>query len=105
MKLRYSSLLSYKYIKHLSFNIHARDLLLIFAWRKRASETAMLRNYNLDLEKHLTVVYWDQRNAEKSYDKNFPKEEIKVKKYIQDVEILVSYLKDKFRIKKIFLVN
>ncbi|MHA2288723.1 MAG: alpha/beta fold hydrolase [Promethearchaeota archaeon] len=70
-----------------------------------ASETAMLRKYNNVLEKYFTVVYWDQRNAGKSYKKNFPKEEIKVQKYIQDVDALVSYLKDKFRVKKIFLVG
>ena len=31
-----------------------------------ASETSMLRKYNSELEKHFTVVYWDQRNAGKS---------------------------------------
>ena len=70
-----------------------------------ASATAMLRKLNSDLEKHFTIVYWDQRNAGKSYEKKFPKEEIKVQKYIQDVDTLVSYLKDRLNAKKIFLVG
>ncbi|NVM19329.1 MAG: alpha/beta hydrolase [Candidatus Lokiarchaeota archaeon] len=70
-----------------------------------ASSTSMLRKFNSDLEKHFTVVYWDQRNAGKSYKKKFPKEEIKVQKYIQDVDVLVSYLKDRLRVDKIFLVG
>jgi pimeloyl-ACP methyl ester carboxylesterase len=69
-----------------------------------ASATAMLRKFNFELEKHFTVVYWDQRNAGRSYKKKFPKEEIKVQKYIQDVDILVSYLKNRLNVKKIFLV-
>ena len=70
-----------------------------------ASATAMLRKLNSDLEKHFTVVYWDQRNAGKSYNKKFPKEEIKVQKYIQDVDTLVSYLKDKLHTSKVLLVG
>ena len=70
-----------------------------------ASATAMLRKYNTDLEKQFTIVYWDQRNAGKSYKKKFFKEEIKVQKYIQDIDTLVSYLKNKLKAKKIFLVG
>ncbi len=70
-----------------------------------ATETSMLRKHNGELEKHFTVVYWDQRNAGNSYDKKFPKEEIKVKKYIQDVDVLVQYLKKRFQKEKILLVG
>jgi pimeloyl-ACP methyl ester carboxylesterase len=37
------------------------------------SEIGGLRKYNSDLEKDFVVVYWDQRNAGKSYVENFPK--------------------------------
>ena len=70
-----------------------------------ASSTAMFRKYNSDLEKHFTIIYWDQRNAGKSYKKKFPKEQLKVHKYVQDVDTLVSYLKNRFKAKKIFLVG
>lgn len=70
-----------------------------------AAETALFRKYNSELENYFTVVYWDQRNAGKSYKKNTPKEEIKVSKYIQDVDTLVSYLKNRFKVEKLFLVG
>ncbi|PLX22640.1 MAG: alpha/beta hydrolase, partial [Marinilabiliales bacterium] len=70
-----------------------------------ATETSMLRKHNSELEKHFTVVYWDQRNAGKSYNKKFPKDEIKVQKYIEDVNVLVSYLQNKFKKDKILLIG
>jgi pimeloyl-ACP methyl ester carboxylesterase len=70
-----------------------------------ASATALLRKFNSELEDHFTVVYWDQRNAGKSFNKKTLKEEIKVKKYIQDVDMLVEYLKRRFEVNKIFLVG
>ena len=79
-------------------------LLLFLHGGPGASETSMLRKYNNELEKHFTVVYWDQRNAGKSYDKKFPVEEIKVQKYVQDTDILVSYLKKRFQKEKLLLV-
>ncbi len=70
-----------------------------------ASATALLRKFNSELENHFTVVYWDQRNAGKSYNKKTPKEEIKVSKYVEDVDTLVSFLKNKFQVDKIFLIG
>jgi proline iminopeptidase len=70
-----------------------------------ASATALLRKFNNELEDHFTVVYWDQRGAGKSYNKAISKDEIKVAKYIQDVDSLVSYLKERFNKEKIVLVG
>ncbi len=102
-------------IQYLDIN-NTRQYVLIRGWDKTnplllflhggpgASETSMLRKYNSELEKHFTIVYWDQRNAGKSYDKKFPKEEIKVHNYIQDIDALVSYLKERFEKEKILLI-
>ncbi len=70
-----------------------------------ASATALLRKYNGELEKYFTVVYWDQRNAGKSYHRKFPKQEIKVSLYNEDVDFLVSYLRKRFNKEKLFLVG
>ncbi len=70
-----------------------------------ASATALLREYNSDLEKDFTMVYWDQRNAGKSYQKDFPADKIKVDYYNQDVDALVAYLRKRFQRDKIFLVG
>jgi proline iminopeptidase len=69
------------------------------------SELGGMRKYNKDLEKDFVVVYWDQRNAGKSYVESFPKVEIKVSKYIEDVNTLANYLKDRLNVSKIFLVG
>ena len=70
-----------------------------------ASATALLRKYNHELEDHFTVVYLDQRNSGKSFNRKTPKEEIKVSNYVADVEDLTTYLKNKFKVDKIFLVG
>jgi len=89
--------------------IRAKDksnpVLLFLHGGPGASATALLRKFNSELEEHFTVVYWDQRNAGKSYSKQNSKEEIKVTKYIQDVDTLVAYLKNRFNVSKIFLVG
>jgi pimeloyl-ACP methyl ester carboxylesterase len=69
------------------------------------SELGGLRKYNKDLEKHFTVVYWDQRNAGKSYSPTFPASEIKLDKYIEDVNVLANYLKDRLKVQKMLLVG
>lgn len=69
------------------------------------SEIGGMRKFNKELEQDFTVVYWDQRNAGKSYTENFPAAEIKVSKYIEDVNVLANYLKNKLKVDKIFLVG
>ncbi len=69
------------------------------------SEIGGLRKYNRDLEKHFTVVYWDQRNAGKSYSETFPASEIRVDKYVADVDVLATYLKNRLNVDKLFLVG
>jgi pimeloyl-ACP methyl ester carboxylesterase len=69
------------------------------------SEIGGLRKYNSDLERDFTVVYWDQRNAGKSYTKNFPAADIQVKKYLSDVDALAKYLKERLNVRKVLLVG
>ncbi len=83
----------------------SNPILLFLHGGPGASATALLRKFNSELENHFTVVYWDQRNAGKSYNKKTKKEEIKVAKYIQDVDILVESLKNRFKVDKLFLVG
>lgn len=70
-----------------------------------ASATALLRKYNSGLEDHFTVVYWDQRNAGKSYNKKTPKEAIKVANYIEDLDTLVAYIQKRLHVRQVFLVG
>ena len=69
------------------------------------SEIGGLRKYNKELEKSFTVVYWDQRNAGKSYQDGFPASEIKLSKYISDIDFLAKYIKTRLDVKKILVVG
>jgi pimeloyl-ACP methyl ester carboxylesterase len=69
------------------------------------SEIGGMSKYNRALEKNFTVVYWDQRNAGKSFTDSFPASGIKVSKYVDDVHVLAKYLKERLNVSKIFLVG
>lgn len=69
------------------------------------SEIGGLRKYNKNLEKHFVVVYWDQRNAGKSFSEDFAPSEIKVSKYVEDVNSMALYLKQELKVNKILLVG
>lgn len=69
------------------------------------SEIGGMSKYNRELEKHFTVVYWDQRNTGKSYKADFSAAEIKVSKYIDDVKAVAVYLRNKLSVQKVFLVG
>jgi pimeloyl-ACP methyl ester carboxylesterase len=54
------------------------------------SETAFFRHFNAPLEKAFTVVYWDQRGAGKSFDRNIPRSSMTVEQFISDLDELVD---------------
>ncbi|MCU0443077.1 MAG: alpha/beta hydrolase [Bacteroidia bacterium] len=85
-------------------NTH-NPILLFLHGGPGSSATPLLRKYNFELEKYFTVIYWDQRNAGKSYHKNTPKQTIQVANYLQDIDTLVYYLKAQFNKEKVFLVG
>lgn len=70
-----------------------------------ASETALLRKFNGDLEKDFTMVYWDQRGATKSYSKDIPAETMTLDQFVEDAHQLVTYLKKELSVQKIVLVG
>lgn len=70
-----------------------------------STETAHFVKFNNDLEKHFTVVYWDQRGEGKSYSKNIVEQKPEIERYIQDANELTEYLKNRFDKEKIFLLG
>jgi pimeloyl-ACP methyl ester carboxylesterase len=54
------------------------------------SETGLFRHFNAPLEESFTVVYWDQRGAGKSFDRNLPRSTLTVKQLISDLDELVD---------------
>src|SRR4051794_17612132 len=54
------------------------------------SETGLFRHFNAPLEKRFTVVYWDQRGAGKSFDRDIPRSSLTVEQFISDLDELVD---------------
>jgi pimeloyl-ACP methyl ester carboxylesterase len=54
------------------------------------SETSLFRHFNAPLEESFTVVYWDQRGAGKSFDRNVPRSSMTVEQFISDLAELVD---------------
>ena len=54
------------------------------------SETGFFRHFNAPLEKSFTVVYWDQRGAGKSFDRDIPRSSMTVEQFIADLDELVD---------------
>src|SRR5262245_48865364 len=54
------------------------------------SETWLLRYFNAALEKHFTVVYWDQRGAGKSFCPSIARSSMTVEQFIADLGELVD---------------
>ena len=54
------------------------------------SETGLFRHFNAPLEESFTIVYWDQRGAGKSFDRNVPRSSLTVEQLISDLDELVD---------------
>jgi len=54
------------------------------------SETGLFRHFNAPLEESFTVVYWDQRGAGKSFDRNVDRSSLTVEQPISDLDELVD---------------
>jgi hypothetical protein len=54
------------------------------------SETVLFRHFNAPLEESFTVVYWDQRGAGKSLDRNVARSSLMVEQLISDLDELVD---------------
>ncbi len=54
------------------------------------SETGLFRYFNAPLEKSFTVVYWDQRGADKSFDCTIRRSSMTVEQFISDLDELVD---------------
>jgi pimeloyl-ACP methyl ester carboxylesterase len=52
------------------------------------SETGFFRRFNAPLERSFTVVYWDQRGAGKSFDRDIPRSSMTVERFVSDLEEL-----------------
>lgn len=57
------------------------------------SEAPFFRYYDSSLEKHFTVIHWDQRGAAKSFDRAIPRSTMTVDRFLADLDELVDSLR------------
>ncbi|MEH7075662.1 alpha/beta hydrolase [Neobacillus drentensis] len=58
-----------------------------------------------ELVKHFLVVFWDQRGAGKTFDKNTPKKTFRIEQYISDCHDLIDTLRSRFKQEKVYLAG
>ena len=58
-------------------------------------ETYFFRHFNAPLEKHFTVVYWEQRGSGKSFDRGIPRSSMTVEQFLADLDDLVEAVRER----------
>lgn len=80
-------------------------LLLLLSGGPGASEMGRFLKFNQELEKEFLVVNWEQRGCGKSFSASLDQDSLTLKQYVEDVNELANYLKDRFNKEKIYLLG
>jgi proline iminopeptidase len=70
-----------------------------------ASESALFRHYNGELEKHFLVVYWEQRGTGRSFYPNIPADTMNIRQFVNDLDEVVALVKERFHKDKVILLG
>ena len=80
-------------------------VLLFVAGGPGGSELGAMRNHLPELEKHFTVVTYDQRGAGKAYHQLDPVETLTLQASIEDLLAVTDYLRERFGQDQIYLLG
>ena len=69
------------------------------------SEMGFFRHCNAPLERHFTVVHWDQRGTGKSFDRNIPASSMTIDRFVADLDELVEIVRRRFRTTKVAILG
>ena len=69
------------------------------------SEMGFFRHYNAPLERHFTVVHWDQRGTGKSFDRDIPRSSMTLDQFIADLDELVDLVRRRFGKEKVAILG
>ena len=70
-----------------------------------ASETALFRYFNDDLERHFLMVYWDQRGAGRSYRSGIPPATMTIDRFVRDLDEVVEIVRHRFQKANVVLLG
>jgi pimeloyl-ACP methyl ester carboxylesterase len=69
-----------------------------------ASESALFRHYDAELEHHFLVVYWEQRGAGRSYHSDIPRDSMTLAQFERDLDELVDLVRQRFGQRRVILL-
>ena len=70
-----------------------------------ASETALFRHFNADLERHFLMVYWDQRGTGRSYRSGIPPATMTIDQFVRDLDEVVEIVRHRFGKARVVLLG
>jgi pimeloyl-ACP methyl ester carboxylesterase len=70
-----------------------------------ASEAALFRHFNADLEHAFLMVYWEQRGAGRSYRGSIPPESMTIEQFVRDLDDVVELVRDRFDKDRVVLLG
>jgi pimeloyl-ACP methyl ester carboxylesterase len=70
-----------------------------------ASESALFRYYDAELERYFVMVYWEQRGAGRSYRSDIPRDSMTLVQFEQDLDEVVDLTRQRFGKKKVILLG
>ena len=69
-----------------------------------ASESALFRHYDAELEKHFLVVYWEQRGTGRSYHADIDPSSMTIAQIVRDLDAVVDHVRRRFGKDKVVLL-
>src|SRR6516162_4665403 len=69
------------------------------------AERPLFRYFNSELERHFTVVYWDQRGAGRSFDPKADRLGLTIARHLADLNAIIDHLRSTLRPAKVLLVG
>lgn len=79
--------------------------LLILHGGPGASEAALFRHFNGELERHFLVVNWEQRGTGRSFQAGIPPESMTIAQLLHDLDDVVELIKKRFHKKGVILLG
>jgi proline iminopeptidase len=70
-----------------------------------ASEAALFRRFNRDLERHFLVIYWEQRGAGRSFSKDIPPASMTIAQFVRDLDEVVELARRRFQRDRVVLLG
>jgi pimeloyl-ACP methyl ester carboxylesterase/membrane protease YdiL (CAAX protease family) len=69
------------------------------------SEMGFFRRFNAPLERHFTIVHWDQRGTGKSFDRDIPRPSMTLEQFVADLDELVDIVRRRFAKEKVAILG